>query len=485
MSAPFVPLYIDGEYTSASNGATYDVRNPHSSQVVSTAASASSEDCTRAVEAAARAFETWEYSTLEQRRDILFKAAELIQTDKYAQKIHSAVTEENASVDSIVLLNIIPTVGILRHVATLVNELKGETFPSAFPGGQVLMQRRAQGVNFGMAPWNFPVPLVIKAVTYPLVCGNTVVLKTSEYSPRSHQIVAELLEEAGLPKGVLNVVHVSREDAPDRVAQIIAHPAVRTINFTGGSNVGKIVAGHAAKFLKPCVLELGGKAPAVVLNDANLALAARAITSSALLHSGQICMSTERVIVQKGVASDFLQALADEFKKFSAGGPGAMLSAVVHEGSAANIVSIIQKSMASGAQCLVGDGARNGAVVQPHIVTGAKPGMPIWDQETFGPVVAVAEVDTEEEAVALANTTDYSLVSSLWTKDLNKAVTLGMKMRYGAVNINGPTAHAEAARDNIGLGGSSGYGRFHVDSFTDSRLIVIHPTDPFPYPLTG
>ncbi|OSX58877.1 hypothetical protein POSPLADRAFT_1151703 [Postia placenta MAD-698-R-SB12] len=483
MSVPFTSLYINGSECPASSQASFDVCNPFSGKLVTRAASASSEDCRRAVDAAADAFRTWEHSPLGVRRDFLLKAADLLATPKYREKAAAALKEETSAGDFLVEFNLQVAREWLRCIATLVAELKGESFQSTTPGGQVIAQRRAQGVIFAIAPWNAPLILAVRAVGYPIVCGNTVVLKCSEVSPRSQHIIAELFAEAGLPKGVLNVIHTSKEDAPARTAEIIANPAVKKINFTGSDRIGRIIAAEAAKHLKPCVFELGGKAPVIVLEDAEVELAAKAITFSALLFSGQICMSTERVIVQRGVAGRLTKALVAEFSKFKSGGPEERLGAQFSEGSAENIVSMLREAQEEGAKFLLGDGQRVGAVVQPHIVAGVRPGMRLWERESFGPVITLTEADTIDEAVELANATDYSLVAALWTKNVHIAMDVSMRVRTGCISVNGPTVHLEDAKDHTGLGGSTGYGRFSVSDFTDVRMVVLHGANPAPYPL--
>ncbi|KZT05339.1 ALDH-like protein [Laetiporus sulphureus 93-53] len=484
MPALFTPLYIDGQECSASSDACYEVQNSYSKEIVTLASSASSQDCQNAVDAAARAFNTWERVPLSAKRDYFLKAADLLETERYRAKVKLALQEETCAADFLVDFNLQVSVEWLRHIAGLVTQLKGESFPSTIPGGYVIAQRRAQGVILAVAPWNAPVILAVRAIGYPIICGNTVVFKTSENSPRTQFIIAELLHEVGLPKGVLNVVHISRENAPAMTSEMIAHPAVRKINFTGSDRVGRLIAAEAAKYLKPCVFELGGKAPVVVLEGADVPRAARAITFSALLHSGQICMSTERVIVQRQEAQNLIKALIEEFSKFKSGGPGERLSAQFTEASAAHIVAMLAEAKQNGARFLLGDGTRDGPVVQPHIVTDVKPGNALWDQESFGPVVVLVEVDTIDEAVDFANASDYTLVGALWTKDLNTAMDVSMRIRSGCVNVNGPTVHLED-RDHTGLGGGSGYSNFSVESFTDVRMVVIHPADAPPYPLVG
>ncbi|KAF7318349.1 Aldedh domain-containing protein [Mycena chlorophos] len=474
MSPPFTPLFIDGKQVPASDGATFDVLNVTTGAVVGTSASASSADCDAAVEAAARAFKTWEQTTPYQRRDILLKAADLLATDAWRNKIVDISVEETNCAPAWSVSGLAGTVPLLRTAASYANQLVGTTFMSHnVPGMHCRVELRAMGVVFGIAPWNAPFSLTLRAIAMPLLCGNTVVLKSSEFSPRTQSLAAELFHEAGLPAGVLNYISMSRESAPALTAQVIAHPAVRKINFTGSDRVGRIIATEAAKHLKPTVLELGGKAPAVVLADAPLEDAANAIVYGAMLHSGQICMSTERVIVQRAIAEPLLekiQALCDGLA-----GDEAKIGPLFTEGSAQNVLEMIGEARLGGAEVLVGDVARKGAVLRPHVITKVKPGMKLWERESFGPVMVFAVVDTIEEAVDLANATTYSLSASLWTRDLYTAQRVAPMIRAGYTNINGPTFHSEPLISVAGLSGSSGYGHFGIDDFTDKRVVAVHP----------
>ncbi|KAJ7928158.1 Aldehyde/histidinol dehydrogenase, partial [Mycena leptocephala] len=354
------------------------------------------------------------------------------------------------------------TAPLLRTVASFSNDLTGTTFvSSSVPGVMCEMVPSAMGVIFGIAPWNAPFGLSIRAIAVPIMCGNTVVLKSSEYSPRTQALAVQLFHEAGFPNGVVNYISMSRESSPALTAQIIGHPLVRKINFTGSDRVGRIIATEAAKHLKPTVLELGGKAPAVVLNDASIPDAANAIVWGAMLHSGQICMSTERVIVQRGAAEPLIAQIKSlcaslTASDFQGDSKNAKLGPLFTEGSAENVVAMISEAKAAGAE-------------------GVKPGMRLWERESFGPVIAFAVVDTPEEAVELANASEYSLSASLWTCDMYLAQRIAPLIRAGYTNINGPTFHTENLVSAVGLGGSSGYGHFGIDDFTDKRVIATHP----------
>ncbi|KAJ7512450.1 Aldehyde/histidinol dehydrogenase [Mycena galericulata] len=474
---PFTPLFIDGQQVPASDNATFEVYNTTTTAVVGTSASASSADCSAAVEAAGRAFKAWEKMTPYARRDIFLKAAELVASDRWRELIVQTAMEETGCSKDWAMGGWIGAVPLIRTTASFANDLTGKTFiSSSVPGMQCVMEQRAMGVIFGIAPWNAPFALTIRAMAVPLMCGNTVVLKSSEFSPRTQALAVQLFHEAGLPSGVLNYISMSRETAPALTAEVIAHPLVRKINFTGSDRVGRIIATEAAKHLKPTVLELGGKAPAVVLDDASIPDAANAIAWGAMLHSGQICMSTERVIVQRGVAD----ALIAQIKKLSealtvGADANAKLGPLFTEGSAANVLAMISEAQAAGAQVLAGDLGRDGALVRPHLIKGVKPGMRLWERESFGPVIAFAVVDTPEEAVELANASDYSLSAALWTSDMYMAQRIAPLIRAGYVNVNGPTFHSEPLVSAVGLGGASGYGHFGIDDFTDKRVVATHP----------
>ncbi|KAG6829246.1 hypothetical protein H0H87_012150 [Tephrocybe sp. NHM501043] len=382
--AHLTPLFINGQQKLTDS--TFDVVNPASGTVVGQSANASREDCQAAVDAAASAFKTWEHSSVAERRAVFLKAAEFVATDKYKALVKETIQAETAGSEMWCTFNWNVANNILRTAAGLVGDLKGDILPSVVPGGKLEVHRRAIGVILSIAPWNAPFALSLRAVAIPLICGNTVVLKSSEHSPRSQALVFELFHEAGLPAGVLNYISVSREDAPTRTAELIAHPAVRKINFTGSDRVGRIIAVEAAKHLKPCILELGGKAPVIVLNDADITAASRTIASGAFVHSGQVCMSSERVIVQSSIAPRLIDAVRDLAKDLEG-----KIGPLFNEGSAENVVKMVKESVDVGAQLLLGDLRRQRAVVQPHLVqleykgdeTGK--GVRVWEKESFGP----------------------------------------------------------------------------------------------------
>ena len=245
-----------------------------------------------------------------QRRAILLKAADVL-ASKTPQFIELMAAETGATAGW-AGFNVHLAAGMLREAAAMTTQISGEVIPSDKPGCIAMAIRQPAGVVLSIAPWNAPVILGVRAIALPLACGNTVVLKASEICPGTHRLIAECLREAGLPPGVLNVITNAPEDAPELIDALIAHPAVRRINFTGSTRVGRIIAQTAAKYLKPVLLELGGKAPLLVLDDADLDAAVAAAAFGAFMNQGQICMSTERIVVDEKVADAFVAKLADQ-----------------------------------------------------------------------------------------------------------------------------------------------------------------------------
>ncbi|KIJ34541.1 hypothetical protein M422DRAFT_35053 [Sphaerobolus stellatus SS14] len=479
MAPYFSQLWINGSPRPASNGKAFDVFNPATQTVVTRAASATVEDIDLAITEADKAQPAWEALSILARRQILINASNIIVQEKYVKPITEAVTQETgalphwgpdeARVSAFHLLQ-----GAIESAL-----LQGGSQPSQrVPGGTSIIERRAYGTVFAISPFNAPVRLAARAIAVPLICGNAVVLKSSELSPRCAELLVEALYEAGLPKGVLQLIHTAREDSPKLVAHIIGHKLIRHINFTGSDKVGRIIASEAGKYLKPCVFELGGKNATIVLNDADTEDAARNIMFSAMDHAGQICMSNDRVIVQRGASKALIDALTSLGEKIRSGPrPDAQIPPLITEASAERVLSLINDAKSRGAEVILGDAAHQGAFMKPHIVLGFEPGWPLWEQESFGPVFGIKIVDTEEEAVELANMTDYSLMAAVWTRDIEKGLRISRLIRAGHVGLNGPTFGIEPTLSIHGLGGSTGYGNFDVDHFTQKRFIIITPAN--------
>ncbi|KIJ31677.1 hypothetical protein M422DRAFT_61635 [Sphaerobolus stellatus SS14] len=279
-----------------------------------------------------------------------------------------------------------------------------------------------------------------------------IVLKSAELSPASNQILVRVLYEAGLSKG-----------------------------FTGSDRVRKILAGEAAKYFKPCIFEMGGKIPVVVLNDANVKKAARSILSSGMVHAGQVSTSTKRVIVQSSIAKEFIESATTLAKNIRVKGGDPHILALSSKDFVYRVLLLVKDAKDRSGEILVGDLTAHGAHVNPHIVLGVEPGWSLWEQESYGPVLAIKVVEMEEEAIKMANATDYSLSGAIWTSDMAKGLILGRQIRSGFVQVNGLTFPREPGIQVRGLEGESGYGLFDVEHLTQKRVLVLN-SDAIPVP---
>ena len=338
--------------------------------------------------------------------------------------------------------------------------------------------RQPAGVVLGIAPWNAPVILGVRAIAMPLACGNTVVLKASELCPRTHRLIGTALRDAGLPNGVVNVVTNAPADAGKVVETLISHPAVRRISFTGSTRIGRIVAETAARYLKPVLLELGGKAPLIVLDDADLDEAVNAAVFGAFVNQGQVCMSTERIVVDEKVADEFLEKFAARARALRpairartawCSARWSTRSAVVH------VRSLIDDALAKGANLLVG-GQVNGTVMNATVLDGVTPAMRIYGEESFGPVAVVLRASDVDDAVRLANDTEYGLAAAVFGRDVTRALAVARRLDCGICHINSATVDDEPQMPFGGIK-ASGYGRFGgkaaIDAFTELRWITI------------
>ena len=482
---PDLTMLINGLAVSAEKGATFERRNPLDGSVATRAPAASINDAIAAVDSAAEAFKTWSLTGPGERRALLLKAADALEAK--TPKFIEAVCAETGATGMWAGFNVMLAAGMVREAAALTTQIVGEVIPSDVPGSLAMGVRQPAGVVLGIAPWNAPVILAVRAICVPLACGNTVVLKGSENCPRTHQLIAEAFHEAGFPAGVLNYITNAPADAGAVVEAMVAHPAVRRINFTGSTRVGRLIALTCAKHLKPVVLELGGKAPLLVLDDANLDDAVNAATFGAFANSGQICMSTERLIVDHKVADDFVAMFAKKARSLPLGDPRkpdpVVLGSVIGMGTVEHCNALIADALARGAKLVCGGRADN-TLMPATILDHVTPAMRVYHEETFGPLKCIVRVDGVEAAIACANDNDYGLAAAVFGRDVARAMNVARRIESGICHINGPTVHDEAQMPFGGVKGS-GMGRFGgkagVHEFTELRWITVQTT-PRQYP---
>ncbi|MBY3219300.1 aldehyde dehydrogenase [Rhizobium laguerreae] len=470
-----ISLLINGADRAASGGRTYDRIDPFTEKLASRAAAASLDDAAAAVDAAAAAFSAWSKTGPGQRRAILMKAADIM--DSKVGEFTRLMIEETGATAPWAGFNVMFAANILREAGAMTTQISGEIIPSDKPGTLAMGVRQAAGVCLAIAPWNAPVILATRAIAMPIACGNTVVLKASEQCPGTHRLIATALTEAGLPAGVINVITNAPEDAPEIVAALIAHPAVKRVNFTGSTKVGKIIAETCGKHLKPALLELGGKAPLVILDDADIDGAVNAAIFGAFMNQGQICMSTERIIVDATIADQFVAKLAARASQLPAGDPRGhvVLGSLISLDAAKKMDELIADATAKGAK-LVAGGKRSGTVVEATLLDHVTPAMRVYAEESFGPVKPIIRVSGEEEAIRIANDSEYGLSSAVFSRNVQRAMAVAARIESGICHINGPTVHDEAQVPFGGVKGS-GYGRFGgkaaIAEFTDLRWITV------------
>jgi acyl-CoA reductase-like NAD-dependent aldehyde dehydrogenase len=465
--------------------ATFDRRDPVTGEVASTAVAFTVRDAIAAVDAAALALPAWSALGPIARRAALSLAA-----DKMAARgdaFVNAMMSEVGATEGWARFNLKLAVDMVREAAALTTQIGGEVIPSDKPGCLALAVREPAGVVLGIAPWNAPIILGTRAIATPLACGNTVVLKASERCPRTHALIAESFIEAGLGEGVVKLVTNAPEDAGIVVGALIDHPAIRRINFTGSTGVGRIIARRAAEHLKPVLLELGGKAPLIVLEDADLEEAVKAASFGAFLNQGQICMSTERIIVVASVADEFVQRFAAKAHAMPSGDPRAgktPLGAVVDRQTVTHVNALIDDAIAKGAK-LVAGGKAESVLMPATVVDEVTRDMRLYGEESFGPVVGVIRATDEAHAIRLANDSEYGLSAAVFTRDTARGLRVARQIRSGICHINGPTVHDEPQMPFGGVK-NSGYGRFGgkagIDAFTELRWITIE-TQPGHFPI--
>jgi len=424
-----------------------------------------------AAEAASAAFTNWSNTGPNARRLLLNRAAE--ELEARADAFVATMAEELRASEPWARFNVMLGAGMIREAAALTTQISGEVIPSDKPGLLSLALREPVGVVLGIAPWNAPVILGCRAIATPLACGNTVILKASERCPRTHGLIVEAFTAAGFTEGVVNIVTNELAEAGAVVGALIDHPVVRRINFTGSTAVGRIVARRAAEQLKPVLLELGGKAPLIVLEDADLDEAVKAAAFGAFMNAGQICMSTERIIVVEAVADDFARRFAEK----AASMPVPAVGQQIDEAAEGSARALIEDALAQGARTIASEPAT--------VIDGITPEMRLYRDESFGPVVGIIRVADEEEAIRVANDSEYGLSAAVFTRDAARGLRLARRIRSGICHVNGPTVQDEPQMPFGGVG-SSGYGRFGgkagIEAFTELRWITI-AGEPGHYPI--
>jgi acyl-CoA reductase-like NAD-dependent aldehyde dehydrogenase len=441
--------YIDGKWVDARSGKTFENRNPaHWDELIGTFPLSGKEEVDEAVKAARSAFESWRLIPAPKRGDILKKVGDIMTARK--EEIANQMTREMGKVLLETRGDVQEGIDTAYYAASEGRRLFGHTVPSELPNKFNMAMRVPIGVAAIITPWNFPMAIPTWKIFPALLCGNTVVFKAASDTPATATTLVEILLEAGVPPGVINIVHGGGTEVG---IALVEHPEVDLISFTGSTGVGKRISEIASKTLKRVSLELGGKNAQIVMEDANLELALEGVLWGAFGTTGQRCTATSRLIIHEKVYDKFISMVADHAKKLRVGDglkDNVDVGPCVNKKQREIVDEYVKIGMAEGAKLLSGgkpaqgDGLSNGWFYEPTVLGDVTPSMRVAKEEIFGPVLSVIKVKSLDEAIAVSNNTMYGLSSSIYTQNINNAFKAIRDIKAGITYVNSPTIGAEA-----------------------------------------
>ncbi len=469
--------FIDGQFVPSSGSARIEVMNPSTGKLICTVPDSTAEDVEAALSAAEAAQKSWAKTPAIERAKALRTIAAKIR--EQVEPLARVITEEQGKILDLARVEVAFTADYLDYMAEWARRIEGEILESDRPGETILLFRQPIGVIGGILPWNFPFFLIARKAAPALVTGNTIVIKPSEETPHNAVKFCELLAQTDVPKGLINVVHGRGATAGKALA---GSRRIGMVSFTGSVETGSAIMALAAPNITKVNLELGGKAPAIVMADADIDLAVRAIKASRVINSGQVCNCAERVYVQSNVAGQFTEKLTAAMQGTRFGDPLADSSVeygpLINEAGYKKVDSLVRGAVAAGATLATG-GARGagegGYYYQPTVLAGCRQDMEIIRREVFGPVVPIVTFHDLDEAIAFANDSDYGLTSSIYTRDLNTALKACQEIRFGETYINRENFEAmqgfHAGWRKSGIGGADG--KHGLYEFTQTHVVYL------------
>lgn len=453
--------YINGAFVEAHNDSWIEVINPATETLLSRVPQGSKQQAAAAIAAAEAAQPGWEALPAVARGDWLHRIATAIRQRE--PELSATLVAEGGKTQALAQTEVLFTADYLDYMAEWARRYEGEIVNSDRPNENIFVFKKAIGVTTGILPWNFPFFLIARKAAPALITGNTIVLKPSEITPNNAALFAAIIDDIGLPPGVINIVYGY---GPEVGQELAANPKVGLVSLTGSVNAGIATMAAAAPNVTKVSLELGGKAPAIVMNDADLDLAVRAIVSSRIINSGQVCNCAERVYVQDGIYNRFISALTVAMQQVKFGDPAQQadvdMGPLISAAACDRVGQKVASAVAQGGTVVLGGkrAGERGFYFEPTIITGVRQEMAIMREEIFGPVLPVMRFNTLDEAIALANDCDYGLTSSLYTRDLNTAMIALRRLKFGETYINRENFEAmqgfHAGWRKSGIGGADG-----------------------------
>jgi len=469
--------YIAGRFVEAAGAAPIPVLNPARGTVIDEVPDSPVSAIDEAVAAARAAQPAWGALANVERAAYLRRIAAKLRD--HAEEIARTLTEEQGKLLDLARGEIATTADYLDYMAEWARRIEGEIVPSDRRDETILMLRKPMGVVGGILPWNFPFFLIARKAGPALLTGNTIVIKPSEETPRNADFFVRLLDECELPAGVFNIVHGTGKGAG---AALASHPGIDLISFTGSVPTGMEIMRQAAANVTKVNLELGGKAPAIVLDDADLDIAIPAIRISRILNNGQVCNCAERVYVQRGIADEFTDRMVNAMQAASFGDPlgnaAVDMGPLIHEKAAVRVAGMVERATGDGATLLTGGQHREvggGHYFEPTVLTGCSQSSEIMQKEIFGPVLPIHVVDDVEEAIAKANDSDYGLTSSIYTRSLSAALKACKDLDFGETYVNRENFEAmqgfHAGMRKSGIGGADG--KHGLLEYTQTQMVYL------------
>ncbi|NLN06350.1 MAG: aldehyde dehydrogenase family protein [Firmicutes bacterium] len=465
--------YIDGKWQEGTGTKLLENRNPYTGELLYQYRSASAADVDAAYAAASRAQKEWAKTSPQEKHVMLEKLARAV--DELRKDAYDCLINESGSTLPKADFEVSTTIEFIKRAMAFPHMMNGKIMPSNIPGKENFVYKEPKGVICVIAPWNVPLLLAVRSVVPAIATGNSVVLKPASDTPGSGFLLAEMFEKAGFPAGLVNVIAGRGCDIGD---YIVEHPVPSLISFTGSTEVGKRVGALAGGQIKDVSLELGGNNVMIVLPDADLKEAAKAAAFGAFFHQGQVCMAINRIIACKEIYDEFIQELVNVVKTLKVGDPSdpeTFIGPVINSQHADKLEKIIAETIAAGATVAL-EGRREGNLIHPWILADCTNDMPAAKQEIFGPAVCIIKAADEDEAVRIANDTEYGLSGSVFSRDLYHGLQLARKVQTGMIHVNDQSINDEP---HVLFGGEkqSGVGRFNdqwvVDKFTTEKWVSV------------